>query len=59
MMKMKKLVIGYIGNGKSTNRYHLPFVLQRKDHIKVKTIYTIHKDKDQWKFIDDIYYTEN
>ena len=56
---MKKLVIGYIGNGKSTNRYHLPFVLQRKDHIKVKTIYTIHKDKDQWKFIDDIYYTEN
>lgn len=30
------LTIGYIGNGKSTNRYHLPFVLQRKN-IKVKT----------------------
>ena len=30
------LTIGYIGNGKSTNRYHLPFVLQR-ENIKVKT----------------------
>lgn len=32
------LTIGYIGNGKSANRYHLPFVLQRQN-IKVKTIY--------------------
>ena len=32
------LTIAYIGNGKSTNRYHLPFVLQRKDKIKVKKI---------------------
>lgn len=32
------LNIGYIGNLKSTNRYHLPFVLQREG-IKVKTIY--------------------
>ena len=32
------LTIGYIGNGKSTNRYHLPFVMQR-ENIKVKTIY--------------------
>ena len=23
-----KLVLAYIGNGKSANRYHLPFVLQ-------------------------------
>lgn len=30
------LTIGYIGNGKSTNRYHLPFSLNR-DHLKVKT----------------------
>lgn len=35
------LTIGYIANGKSTNRYHLPFVLQRKDKIKVKTIYDL------------------
>ena len=32
------LTVGFIGNGKSANRYHLPFVLQRKDKIKVKTL---------------------
>lgn len=26
-----KLTIGYIGNGKSTNRYHLPFSLKLKE----------------------------
>ena len=34
-----KIVLGYIGNGKSTNRYHLPFVMQRPDKFIVKTIY--------------------
>ena len=40
------LTIGFIGNGKSTNRYHMPFILTRKDKIKVKTIYnrSIHFD---------------
>lgn len=33
------LTIAYIGNGKSTNRYHLPFVLTR-DSFRVKTIYS-------------------
>jgi len=39
------LTIGYIGNGKSTNRYHLPFALQR-ENIKVKTSYNtiIHRE---------------
>jgi Predicted dehydrogenases and related proteins len=51
------LTIGYIGNGKSANRYHLPFVLQRKN-IKVKTIYE--KDPQTiWKRIDGINYTSN
>ena len=37
---MKKiLTIGYYGNGKSTNRYHIPFLMRRKDRIRVKTIY--------------------
>lgn len=35
----KRLTIGYYGNGKSTNRYHLPFLMRRKDTIFVKTIY--------------------
>nr|WP_263324749.1 oxidoreductase [Neobacillus sp. Marseille-Q6967] len=34
-----KLKMGFIGFGKSTNRYHLPYVLTR-DHIQVKMIYS-------------------
>lgn len=32
------LKIAYIGNGKSVNRYHLPFAL-KSDRVKIKTIY--------------------
>ncbi|MCM3362088.1 MULTISPECIES: Gfo/Idh/MocA family oxidoreductase [Bacillaceae] len=52
------LTIGYIGNGKSTNRYHLPFVLQR-ENIKVKTIYRRNPSNDAWKKHDQIYYSSN
>lgn len=34
-----KLKMGFIGFGKSTNRYHLPYVFAR-DHIQVKMIYS-------------------
>lgn len=50
------LTIGYIGNGKSTNRYHLPFVLQR-ENINVKTIYRRNPSHDTWQKHDHIYYT--
>lgn len=50
------LTIGYIGNGKSTNRYHLPFVLER-DTIKVKTIYRRNPDHDVWEKQEHIHYT--
>ena len=33
------LTIAYIGNGKSANRYHMPFATQLED-IKIKTIYS-------------------
>ena len=56
---MEKLVIAYIANGKSTNRYHLPFVLQRKNKFFVKKIYARHLDKKEWKRIDGITYTDN
>ncbi|HBR1526333.1 TPA: Gfo/Idh/MocA family oxidoreductase [Klebsiella pneumoniae] len=55
----KHLTIGYIGNGKSANRYHLPFVLERKDTIKVKTIYSVNLEKDIWPRVNHIQYTEN
>ncbi len=52
------LTIGYIGNGKSTNRYHLPFVLQR-ENIKVKSIYRRNPDRDSWEKHPSIHYTTN
>lgn len=52
------LTIGYIGNGKSTNRYHLPFVLQRKN-IKVKTIYQRNPKNEAWDRIEGVNYTSN
>ncbi|MFT8352776.1 oxidoreductase [Clostridium saccharoperbutylacetonicum] len=50
------LKIGYIGNGKSTNRYHLPFVLQRKN-IMVKTIYQRSAKNEKWDRIEGVNYT--
>lgn len=41
------LTIGYIGNGKSVNRYHLPYVLVRPDTLRVKTIYRRNPAHDQ------------
>lgn len=51
-------MIAYIANGKSTNRYHLPFVLQRKDKIKVKKIFARHLGKKEWPRIEGIEYTD-
>ncbi|WP_419155558.1 oxidoreductase [Weissella minor] len=39
------LNIGYVGFGKSTNRYHLPYIKQRLDRISVKRIYARHLGK--------------
>ncbi len=51
------LTIGYVGNGKSTNRYHLPFV-RKRDTIKVKTIYDLDVEHVKWEKIDGIKYTD-
>ncbi|WP_018885671.1 Gfo/Idh/MocA family oxidoreductase [Paenibacillus massiliensis] len=52
------LTIGYIANGKSTNRYHLPFALNH-DHIKVKTIYARNLEKTEWDRVPHIQYTDD
>lgn len=39
------LTIGYIGFGKSTTRYHMPYTLIR-DNIRIKTIYN-HRRKPE------------
>lgn len=53
------LTIGYIGNGKSTNRYHAPFVLQRPDKIKIKTIWARNLLPIKWDRIEGVHYTDN
>ena len=53
------MTVGYIGNGKSANRYHIPFVLQRQDKIKIKMIYTLDHSRDIWDEIPGVFYTEN
>lgn len=53
----KILTIGYYGNGKSTNRYHIPFLMRRKDRIRVKTIYARHL-RDDWARWEGVYYTD-
>ncbi|SDQ36092.1 Gfo/Idh/MocA family oxidoreductase [Carnobacterium viridans] len=51
------LTMAYIGNGKSTNRYHLPFS-QKAENIHVKTIYSWHENSS-WDKVPGVYYTTN
>jgi predicted dehydrogenase len=48
------LTVAYIGNGKSTNRYHLPYVLVNP-HFSVKTIYA-RTDESPWDRIPGVEY---
>ncbi|MGM0215739.1 Gfo/Idh/MocA family oxidoreductase [Enterococcus sp. AZ109] len=50
------LTIAYLGNGKSTNRYHLPFSTKLGDKINVKTIYSP-SGRQTWTPLDGTYYT--
>ena len=58
-MTDKKLVLAYIGNGKSANRYHIPFVLQRMDRFIIKTIFNPRVRHDIWPAIEGVHYTED
>lgn len=51
------LTIAYIGNGKSTNRYHLPFSL-KTENIRVKTIYS-RRDNSVWEKIPEVHYVHD
>ncbi len=54
-----KLVLGYIGNGKSANRYHMPFVLQRSDKFIIKKIFDVKVRHDIWQKIENVEYSED
>jgi len=57
MTEDKKLVLGFIGNGKSANRYHIPFVLARPEKFTIKTICNRTIRHDVWAQIPGVTYT--
>src|SRR5699024_7511381 len=46
----------FIGNGKSANRYHVPFILKLPDKFQIKTMFSRHL-KDDWARLDGVHYT--
>lgn len=54
----KRVVIAYIGNGKSANRYHLPFVLTRPEKFRVKTIFQRTLRPTMWEHLPGVNYTD-
>lgn len=51
------LTIAYIGNGKSTNRYHIPYSSQRKN-ICIKTIFA-HGKESPWEEVEGTNYVDD
>ena len=51
------LTIGYIGNGKSVNRYHIPYVLTMPDKFRIKAVYSRNHEQDTWHEVPGIAYT--
>ena len=52
----KKMRIAYIGNGKSTNRYHTPFVLKHPEIMLIKYICRRNPDHDRWGKVKGVKY---
>lgn len=57
MERERPLNIAYIGNGKSTNRYHIPFVLTR-DYMTITKIWS-RSGRKNWPAVEDVNYTQN
>lgn len=51
------LNIAYIGNGKSANRYHIPFVLDRPGKFRVAKVYAPHINHEAWAAVPGAEYT--
>lgn len=54
---MRTIQVGMIGNGKSANRYHAPFLLDLPEKFKIKTIYSRNHARDSWAEIEGVRYT--
>ena len=57
MTDKRILQVGLIGNGKSANRYHAPFLLQRRERFCIKAVYTRHPERRSWADIPGAVYT--
>lgn len=51
------LNVAHIGNGKSTNRYHMPYILSRPDKFREYKIWEYQPGTSPWEYRDDIIYT--
>lgn len=49
--------IGFIGNGKGTNRYHAPFSLALPELFRIKTIQARHISHELWPALPGVAYT--
>lgn len=58
-MTNRKINIGIIGNGKSANRYHIPYLLCRTEKFNLKTIYRRSPKHDSWKYINGVNYIDD
>ncbi len=50
------LTVAFVGNGKSTNRYHLPFVRTRED-LRVKAVYS--RGSSLWAPVEGVQYVRD
>lgn len=58
-MNHKIMTVAFIGNGKSTNRYHVPFIRKLGDKIRIKSIYARHPEKKDWDRLEGVEYTDD
>jgi predicted dehydrogenase len=58
-MSDRILNLAYLGNGKSTNRYHIPFVLERPDKFRVKSVWERHPGTSSWTYLEGVNYTDS
>ncbi len=58
-MADRVLNLAFIGNGKSTNRYHAPFVLTRPEEFRITHVYERHLGTSPWKALPGVTYTDD
>lgn len=56
-MSDRILNVAYIGNGKSANRYHAPYVLDRPEKFRITKMFARHVDHSKWDAIPGVEYT--